>query len=100
MFKKIKFSVFNVFVAVLLAMTSFFTINALRIDRLNLNPLFALVCFVLAFLLISIRLLIEYLSKDIKKANIAVKLLLAIISLIFLFFCFMLLDMYGFFNSN
>jgi hypothetical protein len=72
MLKKIKVIVFNVFVVVLLALACFFTITALQIDRLNLNPLFALICFVLALLLISIRLLIEYLLKDPKKANVAV----------------------------
>lgn len=97
MFKKAKFTVFNVFIALLLAGATFFTIGALRADRLNLNPLFALICFVLAFGLFSIRLLIRYFFKDLKKASIAEKILLTIVALIFFFFCVIILELMGFF---
>lgn len=96
MLKKVKFTVFNVFIALLLAGATFFTIGALRTDRLNLNPLFAVICFVLAFGLFSIRLLIRFFFKDLKKASIAEEILLTIVALIFLFFCVIILGLMGY----
>lgn len=97
MFKKVRFTVFNVFLTLLLAGATFFTIGALRTDGLNLNPLFALICFVLAFGLFSIRLLIRFFLKDLKKKSIAEKILLTIVALIFFFFCVMILELMGYF---
>ncbi len=92
---KIKFTVYNLFLVLLLVGGTYFTIGALRADKLNLNPLFAAVCFVLALLLFSIRLLIRISLKDLKKVKIAEAILFTIGFLIFSFFCVILLEMLG-----
>lgn len=95
MFKKIEFTLFNIFIALLLAIALFYTIVGLRADRLNLAPLFALICFVLAFGLFGIRFLIRYFFKDLNKAKTAEGTLLGFVILIFLFFCIIVLELMG-----
>lgn len=77
---------------------SYFTIGTLSNDRLNLNPLFALVCFVLAFGIFSLKVIVSFFFKDPKKNKIAKAVLLVITFIILIFLGIFWLEINGYYQ--
>lgn len=97
MVKKSKFTVLDCIIGLFLIGAIYFTIGALRIDRLNLNPLFALVCFVLAFGIFSLRAMAGFFLKDPKKNKIAKNVILVVTCIVLIFLGVIFLEINGYF---
>lgn len=97
MVKKPKFQLLNYLIGLFLIGSIYFTIGALKTESLNLNPLFALGCFIIAFGIFSLRLLVNFFLKDPQKINIANTTLIIITSVILVFLGIIWLEINGFF---
>ena len=95
---KYKFTVLDYIIGLFLIGTIYFTIGALSNERLNLNPLFALVCFVLAFGIFSLRAIASFFLKDPKINKIAKTVLLVITVIILIYLGIFWLGLHGYYQ--
>lgn len=93
-----KFGVLDYLIGLLLIGAIYFTIIALCMDtdRLNLSPLFALVCFVLALVIFGLKAMAGFFFKEQRKLKIAKNILLAITCMILFFLGVIVLEIFGY----
>ncbi len=98
--KMIKLTPLNCLTTIsLVGFVYFLTLSILNRHVLNLAPLFALVCFVLALGIVSVKVMVNFFFKDSRAIKIAKTILLIITLLILIFLTIFWLELHGYFYA-